>query len=146
LVDVEVCVFDGVNGDVCVAKVDDVEDTDEDGDDDEDEDEDVEEELLVLGVSKSPCLYLIHIPGAGIGFPLNVKVLETPPASPSPVYAIVVITVESIVDPQNVDEVPPNTAGAVCELKPGPQQKAVVVPLELPTVFVSHPLGQSPGE
>jgi hypothetical protein len=112
-----------------------------------DEDEDVEEVLVVVvDESKSPSLYLIHIAGAGITSPLNVNTLENPSASPSPVYATVVITVESIFEVQKVDEAPPRTAGVVSGLKPGWQQNAVVSAFDVPTVFFSHPLGQSPGE
>ncbi|ERF73333.1 hypothetical protein EPUS_08275 [Endocarpon pusillum Z07020] len=84
------------------------------------EDEAVGEVLVVVAdKSKSLSLYLIHIAGAGITFSRNVNVLENPTASPSPVYAIVVITVESILEVQKVDGAPPSTAGAVPGLKPG---------------------------
>jgi hypothetical protein len=120
-------------------------DVDEGEDKDEDEDAGVVEVVVVSDDGKS-LLYLIHIAGAGIVSPVNVNVLVNPLVSPSPVYATVVMTVESMLEAQNVDDVPPNTAGVVCGLKPGSQQKAVVSALDTPTVFFSHPLGQIPGE
>jgi hypothetical protein len=56
------------------------------------------DELLVLG--KSPSLYRIHIAPAGISLSLNVNVCVKPFFSPSPVYAIVVTTVETTVEVQ----------------------------------------------
>lgn len=112
---------------------------------DEDEDEGAAEEVVVVSDNEKSFLYLIHIAGAGIISPVNVNVLVKPLVSPSPVYATVVMTVESMLEAQNVDDVPPNTAG-VCGLKPGSQQKAVVSAFDTPTMFFSHPLGQIPGE
>jgi len=123
-----------------------VEDDNDVEDEDAVEDEDGEEVVVVTDEPKSLSLYLIHIAGAGIVSPLNVNVLVNPLASPSPEYAIVVITVESMLEVQKVEEVPPNTAGVVWGLKPGSQQNAVVSAFDTPTVFFSQPLGQSPGE
>jgi hypothetical protein len=56
------------------------------------------DELLVLG--KSPSLYRIQIAPAGISSSLNVNICVKPFFSPSPVYAIVVTTVETTVEVQ----------------------------------------------
>lgn len=108
--------------------------------------EDVVGLLLVVVVTKSPFLYRIHIPGAGIRFPLKVNAAEVPYVAPSPVYAMVVTTVDPTVDAQYVEEGPPFTAGVVRVLKPGSQQTAVVSAPDIPTTFLFQPLGQIPGE
>ncbi|KAE8448952.1 hypothetical protein EG329_008748 [Mollisiaceae sp. DMI_Dod_QoI] len=79
-------------------------------------------------------------------FPLKVNAAEVPYVAPSPVYAMVVTTVDPTIDAQYVDEAPPFTAGVVRVLKPGSQQTAVVSAPDIPTTFLFQALGQIPGE